>query len=133
MSFYHRNINNGYYDYGRGGYHNFGNRHSVDDVSGRPIYVEDYILPTFEGSTLIAEFQFPFTLTDFDTVSIVSENSSLISPTITKIEDNTVSINWPASVISALTSTSIKTLRVRVENSETGIVKVYNQLTIKLF
>lgn len=122
-----------FYDYDRGGYHNFGGRHSIDDVSGRPIYVEDFVLPTFEGSTLIVEFQFPFNLSDADEVSVVSANTTLTSPSVSKIADNAVSIRWEASVIAALTSTSTKTLRIKVTNSETGIVKVYNELTIKLY
>lgn len=122
-----------FYDYDRGGYHNFGGRHSIDDVSGRPIYVEDYVLPTFEGSTLIVEFEFPFTLTDDHEVTVVSDNSTLTSATVTRIADNAVSIRWEDQIISGLTSSSIKTLRIRVENLATGIVKVYNELTIKLF
>lgn len=121
------------YDYDRGGYHNFGLRHTIDDVSGRPIYVEDYILPVFEGSTLIVEFEFPFTLSANDTVTVVSANSDLTSPTITTLNSNSVSINWSANSISTLTASSTKTLRIRVENSVTGIVKVYNELTIKLY
>lgn len=123
----------GYYDYDRGGYHNFGNRHSVDDVSGRPIYVEDFILPVFEGSTLIADFEFPFTLTNFDEVSVISANEDLTTPTVTKISDNAVTIRWESSVIAGLTSSSIKKFRVRVENSDTAVVKVYNEITIKLY
>lgn len=121
------------YDYERGGYHNFGGRHSIDDVSGRPIYIEDFILPTFIGSTLIADFQFPFNLTDNDQVTIISENNNLINPTIIKVSENTVTIRWEASVISGLTENSVKKFRVRVANSDTGVVKVYNEITIKLY
>lgn len=121
------------YDYDRGGYHNFGGRHSIDDVSGRPIYIEDFILPTFEGSTLIADFQFPFTLTNEDEITIVSANADLTTPTITRETENTVTIRWESSVIAGLTSSSIKKFRVRVANSNTGVVKVYNEITIKLY
>ena len=27
-------------------------RHSIDSVTGRPIYIEDYVIPVFKGSTL---------------------------------------------------------------------------------
>lgn len=124
---------NSFYDYDRGGYHNFGGRHSIDDVSGRPIYVEDYILPTFEGSTLIVEFEFPFTLTNDHVVSVISENVSLTSASVTRLDEKSVSIRWEASTISNLSASSVKTLRIRVENTVTGIVKVYNELTIKLY
>lgn len=122
-----------YYDFDRGGYHNFGGRHSIDDVSGRPIYVEDFILPTFKGSTLIAEFQFPFNLKPSHNITIVSANEQLSTVTISKIADNTVSIRWEADTITNLETQSVKTFRVRVEDSETEIVKVYNEITIKLY
>lgn len=121
------------YDYDRGGYHNFGGRHSIDDVSGRPIYIEDFILPTFVGSTLIAEFQFPFQLTDAHEITIVSENLSLENAIVTRLGNDLVSIRWEASVIEGLTASSIKKFRVRVANSDTGIVKTYNEITIKLY
>lgn len=121
------------YDYERNGYHNFGGRHSIDDVSGRPIYIEDFVLPTFKNSTLICEFEFPFTLSDADTVSIISDNDILLDPSITKISDNTVSIRWEDSVTTELESNSVKTFRVKVTNSDTGIVKTYNEITIKLY
>lgn len=122
------------YDYDRGGYHNFGGRHSIDDVSGRPIYIEDFILPTFEGSTLIADFQFPFTLTDNHNITIVSANEALTAPTISfAAGTNTATIRWEDTVISGLTASSIKKFRVRVVDTATNIVKVYNEITIKLY
>jgi len=57
----------------------------------------------------------------------------LTTPTITRETDNTVTIRWESSVIAGLTSSSIKKFRVRVANSDTGVVKVYNEITIKLY
>lgn len=118
------------YEYGLG----YTKRYSIDRVSGRPIYIEDYIIPVFKGSTLETEFQFPFTLTSDHEVSIVSDTTpSLEEATVTQLEQNLVSIRWEADVIEPFDVGSTNTFRVRVLNTATAEVKVYNLITIQVF
>lgn len=111
-----------------------GGRHSIDHVSGRPIYVEDYVIPVFKGSTLITEFQFPFNLTVNHDVSIVSEAFPILEDaTVSDVDDNTVSIRWEAETIDTFEVGVNPTFRVRVSNTQTNEVKIYNLITIRPF
>lgn len=110
-----------------------GGRHSIDNVSGRPIYVEDYVIPVFKGSTLTAEFQFPFDLTDDHLVTVVSSQSTLEDGVVTKIADNAVSITWSSDIIEPFAVGSKNLFRVKVENIETEVVNTYNEITIRPF
>lgn len=111
-----------------------GGRHSIDNVSGRPIYVEDYVIPVFKGSTLTAEFQFPFTLTGDHLVTVVSPTApTLEDGVVTQINENTVSITWASTIIEPFAVGSKNLFRVRVEDVETEEVKVYNEITIRPF
>lgn len=113
-----------------------GGRHSIDNVTGRPIVIADYTIPVYKGSTLITEFQFPFVLQDSDQVTIVQANPEILDdPEIIKTGVDLVTIRWDADVIAELsTSTTAvpNSFRVRVTNSDTGIVKVYNEIKILL-
>ncbi len=108
-------------------------RHSIDNVTGRPIYIEDYVIPVYKGSTLITEFEFPFDLTAQDEISVTLGNpETLNEATIVKTGTRLATIRWEDDVIADLATTGINTFRVRVENSSTGIVRVYNEIKIKL-
>lgn len=109
-------------------------RHSIDHVTGRPIYVEDYVIPVFKGSTLTAEFEFPFTLNDNHTFTVVSaSHPTLEDATITKISDKAISITWSYDIIDAFLVGSNNLFRVRVANTDTSEVKTYNEITIRPF
>lgn len=110
-----------------------GGRHSIDNVSGRPIYVEDYVIPVFKGSTLIAEFQFPFSITNLD-VAVISEAYPILEDaTVSGVDSNTVSIRWESSVIDTFDVGTNPTFRVSVFNSQTNETKNYNLITIRPF
>lgn len=109
-------------------------RHSIDNITGRPIVVADYTIPVYKGSTLITEFQFPFNLQDSDIVEITLGNPEILEDaTITKIADDVVSILWDADIIEQLvtsTTTVTNSFRIKVTNSDTNVVKVYNEIKI---
>lgn len=113
--------------------HNHYGRHSIDNVTGRPIYIEDYVIPVYRGSTLITEFLFPFDLTDADEITVTLGNPEILDEaTVLKTGTRLATIRWEDSVIAELTSSTTNTFRVRVENSDTGIVRTYNEIKIKL-
>lgn len=108
-------------------------RYSIDSVTGLPIYIENFVLPVFKGSTLITEFQFPSDLLDTDVVTVVQGSPvGLNSGSVLKVGSNLVAVRWEASLISTLNEADENTCRIQVENTVTGIIKVYNQLTILL-
>lgn len=109
-------------------------RYSIDSVTGLPVYIESFVLPVFKGSTLITEFQFPNDLLDTDVVTVTAGiPSTLNGGSVLKISSNAVAVRWEANVISALTEETTNTFRIQVENTVTGIIKVYNLITIGLF
>lgn len=113
--------------------HNHYGRHSIDHVTGRPIYIEDYVIPVYRGSTLITEFLFPFDLTNDDEVTVTLGNPEILDDaTVVRSGPRMVTIRWEDSVIAELTATTTNTFRIRVENSATGIVRTYNEIKIKL-
>jgi hypothetical protein len=111
-----------------------GGRHSIDNVTGRPIYIEDYVIPVFKGSTLETEFQFPFTITDDYEFSVISDSApDLEDATITQTSNNVITIRWEAETIDGYSVGSNNTFRVRAEDTLTNEVKVYNLITIRIF
>lgn len=111
-------------------------RHSIDNVTGRPIVIADFTIPVYKGSTLITEFQFPFTLQNSDTVEVVMGSPEILEDaTIVKTGSDLVTIRWDTDVTSELeeaTSGAPNSFRIRVTNSVSGIVKVYNEIKILL-
>lgn len=109
-------------------------RYSIDNVTGRPIVVADYTIPVYKGSTLTTEFQFPFNLQDSDTIDVVQANPEILADVeIARIGNDLIVIKWDADIISQLitaTTTVTNSFRIRVTNSNTGIVKVYNDIKI---
>lgn len=111
-----------------------GTRHSIDNVTGMPLYIEDFVIPVFKGSTLITDFRFPFALTGDHVITVIyGDPEELEDCDIQVINGNTVSIKWDSDIISELNDLSNNTFRVRVENIVTGIVKVYNEIKIQIF
>lgn len=107
-------------------------RHSIDNVPGFPIIVEDFVIPVFKGSTLTTEFQFPFDLLNTDVVSIVDGSPiELDDAVVTQINDNTVSVTWSSDIIDDLESDN-NSFRVRVDRAD-GTVKTYNEISIRIF
>lgn len=108
-------------------------RYSIDSITGLPIYIENFTLPVFKGSTLITEFQFPSDLLDTDVVTVVQGSPvALNDGQVLKISDNAVVVRWEASVIAGLDEDDTNTCRIQVRNTASGIIKVYNLLTIIL-
>ena len=109
-------------------------RHSIDNVTGRPIVVADYTIPVYKGSTLITEFQFPFNLQVTDTVEVVMGNPEILNDAeVAQTGVDLVSIRWDADIIAQLVTATTaipNSFRVRVSNSDTDIVRVYNEIKI---
>lgn len=107
-------------------------RKSIDNLSGFPIIVERYTIPVYKGSTLTTLFQFPFSLSDSDVVSIILGNPiTLEDAEITKTADDTVSVTWDAEIIADLEEDS-SNFRVCVTKGD-GTVHTFNEISIKVF
>lgn len=110
----------------------FYGRHSIDNIPGFPIIVEDFVIPVFKGSTLTTEFQFPFVLENSDVISVTdAEPEDLINADIVRVNSDTISITWPSEIIEDLQNQG-NSFRVRVDRAD-GTVKVYNKITIRIF